>query len=58
MLAKLNCQVYNIREELEDEDVRIVLVGKSLGGLLSVSCCLVFNDIEVRLSCTNSDFTQ
>ena len=56
MLAKLNCQVYDIREELEDEDVRIVLVGKSLGGLLSVSCCLVF--YEVRLSCTNSDITQ
>ena len=32
-----NRQVYEIKEELADEDVRIVLVGKSLGGLISVS---------------------
>ncbi|KAL5264061.1 hypothetical protein ACHWQZ_G005230 [Mnemiopsis leidyi] len=35
LIQDLLQQVYEIKEELADEDVRIVLVGKSLGGLIS-----------------------
>ena len=33
----LSCQVINIKEEFRDEDLNVVIVGKSLGGLISVS---------------------
>ncbi|KAL5264060.1 hypothetical protein ACHWQZ_G005230 [Mnemiopsis leidyi] len=38
LIQDLLQQVYEIKEELADEDVRIVLVGKSLGGLISIRC--------------------